>query len=131
LLALSGVVVLALFVITTEAIPLLSQTRIRDSQAAIDRGDAPAALDKARDARELQPWAASPHLQLALVEEQTGDLGAARNAILEAIGNDPSDWRLWLVRARLETKSGAVAAARSSLREAKRRNPRSPLFASG
>jgi O-antigen ligase len=131
LLALSGVVVLALFVITTEAIPLLAQTRIRDSQAAIDRGDAPAALDKARDARELQPWAASPHLQLALVEEQTGDLGAARSAILEAIGNDPSDWRLWLVRARLETKSGAVAAARGSLREAKRRNPRSPLFASG
>ena len=131
LLALSGVVALALFVITTEAIPLLAQTRIRDSQAAVERGDATTALDKARDARDLQPWAASPRLQLALVEEQTGDLGAARSSILEAIDNDPSDWRLWLVRARLETKSGAFARARRSLREAKRLNPRSPLFASG
>jgi len=131
LLALSGVVVVALFVIVTEAIPLLTQTRIRDSQAAVDRGAAVAALDRARDARELQPWAASPYLQLALVEEQTGALRAARTSILEAIDNDRSDWRLWLVRARLETKSGALAAARESLREAKRLNPRSPLFASG
>jgi tetratricopeptide (TPR) repeat protein len=131
LLALSGIVALALFVIATEAVPLFAQTRIRDSQAAVDRGDAAAAVDKARDASDLQPWAASPHLQLALVEEQTGDLRAARGAILQAIDNDPSDWRLWLVRARLETKSGAVAAAGRSLREAKRLNPRSPLFASG
>jgi hypothetical protein len=131
LLAVAGVVAVAMFVIATEAIPLLAQTRIRDSQAAVDRGDAAAALDKAHDARDLQPWASSPDLQLALVEEQTGDLRAARSSILEAIGNDPSDWRLWLVRARLETKAGAVSAARRSVREAKRLNPRSPLFASG
>jgi tetratricopeptide (TPR) repeat protein len=131
LLALSGVVALGLFVIVSEAVPLLAQTRIRDSQAAVERGDATAALDKARDARDLQPWTASPYLQLALVEEQTGDLRAAHDSILEAIGNDPSDWRLWLVRARLETKAGAAERGRESLRQAKHLNPRSPLFASG
>jgi Tfp pilus assembly protein PilF len=78
----------------------------------------------------VQPWAASPHLQLALVREQTGDLLAARDEIASAIDDDRSDWRLWLVQARLETKSGAIDRARSSLRHAMRLNPRSPLFAS-
>jgi len=63
------------------------------------------------------------------VREQLGDLPAARASILEAIGNDRTDWRLWLVRARLETKAGAFRPARQSLRRAAALNPRSPLFA--
>jgi Flp pilus assembly protein TadD len=103
--------------------------RIRDSQAAVERGDADSALDNALDARRLQPWAASPHLQLALVREQLDDLPQARSSIIDAIDKDPTDWRLWLVRARLETKAGEFGAARRSLRRAKALNPRSPLFA--
>lgn len=129
LVAVSAVVALSLFTIATQAVPLLAQLQIRDSQAAVERGDADSALDNAIDARDLQPWAASPHLQLALVREQLGDLNEARASIADAIDNDPTDWRLWLVRARLETKAGDIGPARRSLRRARELNPRSPLFA--
>ncbi|MDQ3857835.1 MAG: O-antigen ligase family protein [Actinomycetota bacterium] len=124
-----AVIAVAPLLVAAEAIPLLSTLKIRASQEAVSRGDAGAALDDALAARKLEPWAASPHLQLALVEEEIGDLGAARRWIGEAIERDRSDWRLWLVRARLETKSLDIAAARRSLDRAEELNPRSPLFA--
>jgi O-antigen ligase len=128
-LARAGVAILALLVIAAEAIPLRAQTKIRDSQAAVARGDAQSAIDDAESAHDLQPWAATPHLQLALVREQIGDLRAAQTEIAAAIDDDRTDWRLWLVQARLETKSGEIDRARVSLRRAKQLNPRSPLFA--
>jgi len=70
-------------------------------------------------------------LQVALVREELGDLRAARSAIARAREHDSSDWRLWLVSARLQTKLGDVAAARASLRRARGLNPRSPLFHDG
>ena len=90
--------------------------------------DTEAALDRAEAAQALEPWAASPYLQLALVRETAGDLAGARAAIEDAIERDPLDWRLWLVRTRLETKDGAIAEARESLARAVELNPRSPLF---
>ena len=111
------------------AIPLLAQNELHASQKAAARGDSQSALEAALAARGLQSWASSPHLQLALIEEETGDLRSARAAIAEAIDRDRSDWRLWLVSARLEAKSGRAASARRSLREARQLNPRSPLLA--
>jgi tetratricopeptide (TPR) repeat protein len=115
--------------IIAQAIPLLSRVKISESQNAVRAGDAGRALGNAEDARRLQPWAASPYLQLALVREATDDLPGAQAAIENAIERDPLDWRLWLVRARIETNSGEIAAARESLSRAKALNPRSPLFA--
>jgi Tfp pilus assembly protein PilF len=92
------------------------------------RGKA-AADDPCAVARSLQPWASSPYLQLALLAEQEGDLGPARRWIAGALERDPSDWRLWLVSARIETKTGSVTRARGDLAQARLRNPRSPLFA--
>ncbi|MDP9223413.1 MAG: tetratricopeptide repeat protein, partial [Actinomycetota bacterium] len=65
----------------------------------------------------------------ALVQEQLGRLAAARGWIRKAIDKNPSDWRLWLVSARIDTKADDIPAARQSLRRAKALNPRSPLFA--
>jgi O-antigen ligase len=115
--------------ILAQAVPFLSNLEISRSQAAVRAGDADAALDRADAARELQPWAASPYLQLALVREATGDMDGARAAIEDAIERDPLDWRLWLVRTRLEAKDGDVADARRSLARAVELNPESPLFA--
>ena len=83
------------------------------------------------NAETLPPraWAASPYLQLALVREAIGDLPGALVAIRQATDRDPLDWRLWLARARIETNSGDIAAARESLARAQALNPRSPLFA--
>ena len=80
------------------------------------------------DARTFQGWAASPHLQVALVQESRGRLRSAREEIRTAIERDRSDWRLWAVAARIQEESGSVAEARRSYEMAKALNPRSPLF---
>jgi O-antigen ligase len=120
---------LAVAVIAAQAIPLLANEKVRGSQRAAVQGDGDEAVKDALAARRLQPWASSPHLQLALVHEQTGNLPKARAAIADAIERDRSDWRLQLVAARLEVKAGHRGAARELLRKAKRLNPRSRLFA--
>jgi O-Antigen ligase len=115
--------------VCVEGILLLSDARLRESQSAAARGDIPAATSAALDARSLQPWASSPDLQLALLSEQSHDLPAARLRIGDAIDRNRSNWRLWLVSARIETEAGNISKARSDLRRAKALNPRSPLFA--
>ena len=126
-----GATVLALgwVVMCAQAIPWLTDLQIKASAAAVDQNEGTSALRHALDAKNLQPWAASPYLQLALVQEQLRDLKAARMWIGEAIERNPIDWRLWLVSARIETKANDISAARRSLRRAKALNPRSPLFA--
>jgi tetratricopeptide (TPR) repeat protein len=124
-----GLPLLAACVVVAQAVPLLATTEIRESQAAVGRRDLREALASATTAADLQPWAATPHLQRALVLEEAGRLAAARRAIRAAIERDRTDWRLWLVQARLETKVGAIRSARRSLRRAIALNPRSPLFA--
>ena len=66
----------ALAAILCVAVPMLAQNRLEESQAAAARGDAAAAIEAADDARAVQPWASTPYLQLALLEEQAGNLGA-------------------------------------------------------
>ncbi|MDP8956842.1 MAG: O-antigen ligase family protein [Actinomycetota bacterium] len=115
--------------ICAQIIPLLAGVKISDSQAAAREGDAEQAIEDAASARNIQPWAASPYLQLALVQEAIGNLDGAEESIREAIDRDPVNWRLWLVAARIETRAGEIATARTSLRRAAELNPRSPLFA--
>ncbi len=129
-LVLRGAVVAACAVaVCLEGILLLSHTRLQQSQSAAARGDTTGAMSAALDARSLQPWAASPYLQLALLSEQSQNLSAARVRIGEALDREQSDWRLWLVSARIETEAGNISRARRDLRRAKTLNPRSPLFA--
>jgi len=116
-------------IVCAQAVLLLGQVQIDRSRDANTRGDTAAALERARSARTIEPWAASPRLQLALVYERMSRLPEAREAIAQAIDRDPTDWRLWYTRTRLETRAGDVPAARRSLRRATELNPRSPLFA--
>jgi hypothetical protein len=124
----AAVLVLGWVVMCAQAIPWLTDVQIKASAAAVNRNDGTSALRHALNAKNLQPWAASPYLQLALVQEQRQDLTSARGWIEEAIDRNPIDWRLWLVAARLETKAGDIPAARRSLLRAVALNPRSPLF---
>ena len=120
--------VVCLGALATLAVPLLAELELESSRTAARSGDLSRAAVDARRARDLQPWAATPHLQLALVHEAAGQLVAAQRSVSHAIGRDASDWRIWLVAARLETKQGALADARRSLCRAEELNPRSPLF---
>jgi O-Antigen ligase len=124
-------VVTALLAIVCEGLPLLTDVQIRASQASVAVGDTAGAYAHARRAVALQSWAASPYVQLALVDEQNQDLRAAAAAIHAALQRDARDWRSWLIASRIETKLGQVPAATRSLKRAERLNPRSPIFAGG
>lgn len=123
-----GIPAVAAALLVAQVIPLAVELKVRDSQDELKDGDEDAALASAEDARGYQGWAASPHLQVALVYETRGDLADAREEIGEAIDNDPSDWRLWAVSSRIEEAAGDLDAARDDYEQAKKLNPRSPLF---
>jgi len=118
----------ALLAIACEGLPLLTDTEIRASQASAGDGDGNRAVAHARAAAKLEPWAASPYVQLALVYEQNHDLGSAARAIHAALRRDDRDWRSWLIAARIETKRGLIRPAGRSLKRAETLNPRSPIF---
>lgn len=125
-----GVVTLVLGwgVIAAQASPLLSNLKIRTSQQSSARNDVQGALTAAEDAHKIAPWSADAYLQLALVEEQGGMLTRARASIERAIDRDRRNWRLWVVRARLEVKAGNVVQARHSIDRARELDPLSPLL---
>ncbi len=125
-----AVVAIALPVIGSQAIAMVGDLKLGASQAAVARGDAEGAVRDAADAANVEPWSPKPYLQLALVSEELGNVRNGRSWIEKAIRRDPDDWSLWVVRARLETKAGAIEAARSSLARARTLNPLSPLWSS-
>ena len=81
-------VLIAWALVFAQAIPLLAQRELSKSQAASARGDVSGALDAARSARDIQPWGATPYLQLALVSEQMGALRPAETWIEKALARD-------------------------------------------
>jgi hypothetical protein len=114
--------------ICAQAIPLLAQLRLNDSHAAYDKGALADSFRAALDARNLQPWASSPYLQLAQVSEREQRLREAQSWIGKAIKRDSSDWANWYEAARIEVKLGDARKAEKSLQRAVSLNRRSPLF---
>ena len=110
------------------AVPLTSTIAVRSSQAAVRSGHYPAALKDALSAQRIEPSAATPRLQRALVLEQMGDLATALRAIDEAAVREPTNWRIWLVASRLAAETGHPQLALAEYRRARSLNPTSPLF---
>lgn len=122
-------VVLALVSLVGIGLPLAAATALRDSRAAASEGRYEEALSDARTADRAQRSSAAAKVQEALIAEERGDLGAARRAVLVAVEREPTNWRPWLIRARIEAGLGDGAAAARALRRARALNPRSVLFA--
>jgi hypothetical protein len=110
-----------------QAAPMLGRHHLQASEAAAAVGDLESATAAALAAKAVQPWAASVYLQLALVEEQRGRFDRAARWAAQATERETRDWSLWLVAARLQTKSGQVDDARRSLRHVKELNPQLSL----
>lgn len=127
----TAVVAVTVCIVAVEAIPALVDIDLRSSQASARSGDLATARADALSARTIEPWATSPYLQLALVDERRGHLGSAHRWIVSAIRRNPSSWASWFIAARIETKLGEIQLARNSLRQARLRNPRSAVFSSG
>jgi cytochrome c-type biogenesis protein CcmH/NrfG len=123
--ALAGVAAASLIAI---GVPLATTEAVRQSQAAVNASDTTAALSDARSAVALEPGAATPQLQEALVLELRGDLPDAVTAARRATADEPANWQTWLVLSRLEAESGHATAAVAAYRRARTQNPRSLVF---
>uniref|UniRef100_UPI002FCC5494 O-antigen ligase family protein n=1 Tax=Aromatoleum sp. TaxID=2307007 RepID=UPI002FCC5494 len=121
--------VLAAVALGVIAVPMAGALATRDSRDAAAEGKLVAALQDARTAQRLQPAAATPHLQQALVLEEAGALKDATMAARVATTEEPTNWRTWFVLARIEARRGQAAAALAALRKARSLNPRSPFLA--
>jgi O-Antigen ligase len=112
-------------------IPFGATASIRSSQADVRAGHLRQALDDATTAQRLEPYAARPRLQRALILERAGDLRDARAAIGQAATREPTNWSIWLVRARIDAESGHEPAAARDYRRAHALNPLSPTTSFG
>ncbi len=103
--------------------PLLVDREIDASNSAAAAGDLASAVDHAETAREIEPWATSPYVQLGLLAERKGEYGTAIGRLDQAIHREEDGWLLYYLRARVEHAAGDAAAARADQREARRLNP--------
>ncbi|MEA2184449.1 MAG: hypothetical protein QOF69_3634 [Solirubrobacteraceae bacterium] len=111
------------------AVPMAAALATENSRDEAANGRLTAALEDSRTAERLQPYAATPQLQRALVLEASGALDAAATAARAATADEPTNWRTWLVLARIEARRDRPASALRALREARRLHPHSRLFA--
>jgi hypothetical protein len=120
---------LAVAAIIPQYVGLAAGTHLRNSQNAYSVGDGPRARSEALAAKAVEPWAASPYLQLGFVAEAEHAYPEAVRWGREAIQRSRRDWSLWAAQAFFETKNGNVGAARRDLAEARRLNPHSKALA--
>jgi hypothetical protein len=111
--------------------PLLVDREINASKAAASEGNFAAAVDHADTARSIEPWAASPYVQLGLLAQHQGDTATAIARFDEAIEREDRNWILYYLRAKVEHEAGREAAARADIREALRLNPREECLQGG
>jgi O-Antigen ligase len=111
------------------AIPYGDTAAIRSSQAAYRAGDIRAALADAATAQQLEPYAATPHLQRALILEATGDLNGASAAIKQAEAREPTNWSIWLIGSRIAAEHGRPRLAVRNYSRAHMLDPLSPTTA--
>ncbi|HEY6730320.1 MAG TPA: O-antigen ligase family protein [Solirubrobacterales bacterium] len=123
-----GLAVISLLAIVAIAIPLSSTSLVRQSQAAVRSNDLTAALEDAKSAQNVEPAAAAPRLQRALVLELLGDFAAAEAAAREAVDRERTNWRLWLVLSRIAAENGRAGASVHAYEEARNLNPLGEIF---
>lgn len=130
-----GIAIAALAVAWISALaligPLLVDREIDSSNAAAADGNLAKAIDNADTARSIEPWAASPYLQLGLLAESEGDYATAIQRLGQAIDREEGNWQLYYLRARMEHEAGDEVAAAADLREAERLNPEEKCIREG
>jgi hypothetical protein len=119
---------LAVAAIVPQFVILAAGIHMRNSQDAFNVKDSGRARSEALAAKAIEPWAATPYLQLGLVSEAQGHYAEAARWLDDAISRSRNDWSLWLRAAIIEAERGNAATARRDLAEARRLNPHSSFF---
>jgi len=112
--------------------PLLVEREIKASRTAAASGDVNGAIEHAKNARSIEPWAASPYVQLGLIALQIqGDYPSAILDFTHAIEREDRNWQWYYLRFQAEQAVGDTAAAQADLKHARELNPREQLLQAG
>jgi O-antigen ligase len=103
--------------------PLLVDREIKSSQSAAAEGNFAKAVDHAGTARSIEPWAASPYVQLGQLAEIQGDYPTAIADFTDAIDREEDNWQWYYLRSKAEYGAGSEAAAQRDLDRARSLNP--------
>jgi hypothetical protein len=125
----AAVVVAALLGLAVQLPVIAAAVQVRASQQAARTGDVDEAIAAATTAVQVAPWGAAGYSQRALVLERLGLGGRAAADAQRAADREPTNWRHWLVLARVEAERGRIRQAVDAARRAAALNPRAPLFA--
>jgi O-antigen ligase len=103
--------------------PLLVDHEVHESSNAADVQNLESAVEHAETARSIEPWAATPYLQLGLLAQAKGELPPAIGRFGQAIDREDHNWVLYYLRAKAEHQAGQNEAAQNDRSEAKHLNP--------
>lgn len=122
-------IAVAIAAVVVISVPLATNSLIDRSQREADRGDLSAALSSAQQASKVNPSSASAYIQKALVLEAQGNLDEAIVAAKKATTLEETNWRTWIILARVQALGDAPdSAALRSYRKARSLNPDSSVF---
>ncbi len=111
--------------------PLLVQHELKSSQHAAADGDLANAINHADTARSIEPWAASPYVQLGLLAQLQGDYPTAAERLTQAIEREDRNWQLYYLRSKVEHEAGEPVRAQADLNRAQELNPLETCFRAG
>jgi O-Antigen ligase len=111
--------------------PLLVQHELKSSQHAAADGDLASSVSHAGTARSIEPWAASPYVQLGLLAQLQGELPVASERLTQAIEREDRNWQLYYLRSKVEHEAGEAVRARVDLAKAHELNPLETCFQAG
>jgi hypothetical protein len=110
-----GTVAAAWVAIVAGGLVVLTQIELDRSRSAAADGRIAEAIDRAEQAHTVTPWSAEPFIQLALLQEDSGNLDQAVRLLKEAESRDSEDWRLPLIEASLQSQRGDSQATGAAL----------------
>ena len=109
------------------AAPRLAAKRVDEAYAAIDRNDTEVAIDKAQEARSLNPLSIEPLFAEAAAEEARGRVERAQQLYVDAVEVQPLNARAWYELGCFELQVlNARQAARRDLERSRDLDPRGP-----
>ena len=109
-----GTVAAAWVAIVAGGLVVLTQLELDQSRNAASANRIGEGLQRAEAAKTVLPWSSEPYTQLALLESYRGDLSQSRSYLRQALDRDPEDWRLWLIEASLQRRTGDAAASQAA-----------------
>lgn len=103
---------------------VLTQIELDRSRSAAADGRIAEAIHRAEQARTVTPWSAEPLIQLALLEQDSGNLDQALRLLKEAESRDSDDWRLPLIEVSLQSQRGDTQATIAALERSAALSPK-------